>query len=223
MRQKVSRTTGVVLITLGLLAGAAAPAEAAQPPKGYQTSQVLATVENPRLGKIPLRRGFWDADSQRGFGMDKAWHKHALTSRAAQKVLLGSTNNKKQLNGSFDLRTYAGKYDCKDQWNCTLREQMLVHAIFDPTTYPNYYGWPVNGKLGMVTAYCDNKGIEKCPRWVTYALTNPGTTNPYRLSGESTEKPEPTPLPAESTQRSQAHPAVLKWSYNELPRTITRE
>ncbi|MCM6761735.1 hypothetical protein NB037_04810 [Rathayibacter sp. ZW T2_19] len=175
------------------------------------------------MGKIPLRRGFWDADSQRGFGMDKAWHKHALTSRAAQKVLLGSTNNEKQLNGSFDLRTYAGKYDCKDQWNCTLREQMLVHAIFDPTAYPNYYGWPVNGKLGMVTAYCDNKGIEKCPRWVTHALTNPGTTNPYRLSGESTEKPEPTPLPAESTQRSRAHPAVLKWSYNELPRTITRE
>jgi hypothetical protein len=96
----------------------------------------MATVDNPRLGKILLRRGFWDADIQRGFGMDKAWHKHALTSRAAQKVLLGSTNNKKQSNGNFDLRTYVGKYDCKDQWNCTLREQMLVHAFFDPTTLP---------------------------------------------------------------------------------------
>ncbi|MBO0983139.1 hypothetical protein [Rathayibacter sp. SD072] len=72
MRQKTSRTIGVVLITLGLLVGAATPAEAAQPPKGYQTDQVVATVENPRSGKFLLRRGFWDADIQRGFGMDKA-------------------------------------------------------------------------------------------------------------------------------------------------------
>lgn len=61
----------------------AAPAQAAAPPPGYPTSEIMAQVKNSKYGTIPIRRGFYDSATNKGWGMDKAWHKHNLRSLKA--------------------------------------------------------------------------------------------------------------------------------------------
>ncbi len=36
----------------------------------------MTTANNPSLGSIPIRRGFYDSAADQGFGFDKAWNKH---------------------------------------------------------------------------------------------------------------------------------------------------
>ena len=67
-------------LAVGIGLAGSAPGNAAPPPAGYKTSQVLATAGNPSLGNILLRRGFWDADTDLGWGVDKAWNKHNIWS-----------------------------------------------------------------------------------------------------------------------------------------------
>jgi hypothetical protein len=51
----------VAAFAIGSL-GTAAPATAAEPRAGYPTQQIMTTANNPTLGSIPIRRGFWNAD-----------------------------------------------------------------------------------------------------------------------------------------------------------------
>lgn len=167
---------------LAMIAGGAAvtPAWAAQPPPGYPTSQVMATAANPTLGSIQIRRGFYDGDVDQGWGMDKAWNKHNIWSVEAMRRVLLSPNITQQ-GLQYRLKAYAGKYSCSGS-TCTLTDQREVRGVYDTQSYATYYGWPVGGKMGMLTMYCNQGGVIRCPNWVTYSITNPGMNNPYRMA-----------------------------------------
>ncbi|WP_427019472.1 hypothetical protein ACQCSX_22805 (plasmid) [Pseudarthrobacter sp. P1] len=171
------------IITLGaslaVIAGMAGPASASPPPPGYPTDQIMVTAQNPILGPIPIHRGFWDSVPDQGFGFDKAWNKHNLWSSEAMRRIMLSTNYVMQGNGNYALTAYAGKYTCSGS-TCTLTDQRQLTGVHDGRTYSTYYTWPVNGLMGMLTAYCNNPdGAAACPNWVTFSITNPGVTNPY--------------------------------------------
>ena len=196
----------------------AAPAQAAAPPPGYPTSEIMAQVKNSKYGTIPIRRGFYDSATNKGWGMDKAWHKHNLRSLKAQTVLVKSPNGTKQGNGNIDLKTYAGKYKCDKNKICKLEKQQLVHAIYAPNNADKIQRWPVGGKLGLLTAYCsnDNKALD-CANWVTYSLDNPGKNNPYAAREESTPEAPATASPLEAPNNSGE---LYKSSYSPLPQSI---
>ena len=182
LRSKVALTVVIAAAAVGV---GAAPAGAAPPPPGYPTSQVMSTAANPTLGSIQIRRGFYDSAVNQGWGMDKAWHKHNIWSVEAMRRVMLSTNITNQ-GLQHLLKAYAGKYQCNGS-TCTLTDQREVRGIYDTQSYQYYYGWPVGGKMGLLTMYCNQGGEPRCPNWVTYSITNPGVNNPYRLSSPSAD------------------------------------
>lgn len=146
----------VMVVATVVPAGAAS---AAPPPAGYPTDQIMATAQNASLGPIPIHRGFWDAAPDQGFGMDKAWNKHNIWSVEAMRRVLLSPNYTMQANGNYALVAYAGKYSCSSSSSlCVLEDERKLVGVHDGRTYANYYGWPVNGLMGMLTLYCDQGG-----------------------------------------------------------------
>ncbi|GAA2723074.1 hypothetical protein [Actinocorallia aurantiaca] len=186
---------------------AGAPATAAPPPPGYRTDQVLATAVHPTLGGISIRRGFWDGDTDKGWGYDKVRHKHNIHSIYAQKRVLMSPNIEQQ-GTSYVLRAWAGRYRCSGS-ACRLVEQREVKGVFTNAHMTTLHGWPVNGVLGLQTMYCVNpQSAPQCPDWVVPAIERPGT---------------PTGVSPRSTPGHDARNGVtLRTAYKPLPRTMTR-
>lgn len=208
MKNSISIFLKAVLVSVMAILLSSTIVYAAPPPPGYPTSQIMAQVKNSKYGTIPLRRGFYDSATNKGWGMDKAWHKHNLYSLNAQSILLKSPNGAKQGNGNIDLKTYVGKYNCPSKTSkiCNLEKQLLVHAIYAPNDANYIQGWKVGGKVGLLTAYCSNDSNAKdCPDWVTYSLDNPRTTNPYSRSlGEDQPSAPATGAPATGTAQDNA-------------------
>ncbi|UGS25496.1 hypothetical protein K8F61_12495 [Microbacterium resistens] len=170
---------GVALATLVGIVAVAGPANAGQPPAGYPTSEKMDTAGNAQIGNIPIRRGFWDADIDKGWGMDKAWNKHNLWSVAAMKAVLHSSNITPQ-GTQYLLKAYAGKSYCSGNPQiCRVTDRREIRAVVDPKSHKLYHGWPVGGVMGMQTMFCEQQGIWRCPNWVTYSILNPGKHNPY--------------------------------------------
>ncbi len=72
----------MVIVSAGSSTSSAAP-----PPPGYPSSQVIQRTYNPKLRtSIPLRRGFYDATSDKGFGWDKIWNKHKIDNLRAMPI-----------------------------------------------------------------------------------------------------------------------------------------
>lgn len=184
--RRFTAVLGALLATITSSALLAGPAWGAQPPAGYPTSQVMATASNPTLGSIQIRRGFWDSAIDQGWGMDKAWNKHNIWSLEAMRRVMLSPNITPQ-GLQYLLKAYAGKYSCSGS-TCTLTDQREVRGVYDTQSYTNYCGWPVGGKMGLLTMYCEQGGVIRCPNWVTYSITNPGVNNPYRSSSPSADK-----------------------------------
>lgn len=167
--------SGVLLTLVSLFA--VAPAAAAPPPPGYPTQEVMATVVNPGFASIPIRRGFWDGDAGQGFGMDKAWHYHNITTLSGMVKVMASPNYVKQSNGSWRMTAYVHEKVCvirNGVKECEITQEIPVIGIYNPRTFDKYFGWPVGGVLGMQTMYCDQGGVIKCPSWVWLALQNLG-------------------------------------------------
>lgn len=141
------------------------------PPPGYPTEQIMASANNAVLGDIFLRRGFWDADAGQGWGFDKAWHYHNIKTLLGQTKVMMSTNRVLQGNGNWQLRAYAQKVQCPNG-HCTVVEEIQVLGIHNPGHFSTYFGWPVNGVLGLQTMYCNQGGVVTCPSWVSIALQN---------------------------------------------------
>jgi len=164
----------LALFTASLLILPVRTAAANPPPPGYPTSRVKTTALNRTLGPIPIRQGFWDSVADKGFGFDKAFHKHNLYTLSAQKRIMLSPTIYKQQNGNYKLTLYAGRYRCSGS-TCRLVDKRTVHGIHNGRSYPEYHNWPVGGLLGMQTAYCLNPNREiRCPNWVTPAIDRPG-------------------------------------------------
>ncbi|KJL30711.1 hypothetical protein [Microbacterium azadirachtae] len=82
------------------------------------------------------------------------------------------------------LKAYAGMYYCTGTPRiCQLKDQREINAVVNLTSYTNYYNWPVGGKMGLQTMYCEQQGLWRCPNWVTFAILYPGVNNPYTNRG----------------------------------------
>ncbi|MCZ9884950.1 hypothetical protein [Arthrobacter sp. B2a2-09] len=238
IRMARAATVIVAAFAIGSL-GTAAPATAAEPPTGYPTQQIVTTANNPTVGSIPIRRGFWNADypgGDRGWGMDKAWNKHNIWSLEAMRRVMLSTNVTPQ-GAQHLLKAYAGKYTCSGSV-CKLTDQREIYGIYNSMTYSTYYDWPVGGKLGLQTMYCNQGGAWSCPNWVTYSITNPGVNNPYSLTNPSSkaltrvepslsaeqQRVQATALASEEivrlTEAIAAGDEQVSFSYNSLPKEI---
>jgi len=193
------RFLGAALAAVGVaFTLTAAPAYAAPPPAGYRTDQIMTTANNPVLGDIPIRRGFYDADANQGFGMDKAWHYHNLPSLTAQKYVLESTDRTLQSQGSWRMRAWAYKEECTTSGGkrtCKVVDEREVWGIYQPQSYDKYFGWPVGGKLGLQTMYCQQGGAIKCPDWVIISFQN-AAAGTSALSRTEASTPSVSPTPA---------------------------
>lgn len=235
-----------ICASLALIAGLGTPANAAQPPPGYPSHDIMDTAQHPTLGPIPIHRGFYDGDLDQGFGMDKAYHKHNIWTVSAMKKVMVSPNYFMGGNGNYNLTAYAGHYECESTPGvCVLSDQRELRGVHDGRTYQNYYNWPVNGLMGQLTLYCINPGGARlCPNWVTFAIDNPGVTNPYKPGTMRSEvDPNPTATLGASQPQSSGDPertnkklaepesqkllteldkgtTALEFSYEPLPQTI---
>lgn len=201
MRWSIS--IGVCASVVLIAASAPMVAQGAQPPVGYPTSQVMINADNLEIGQIiPIRRGFWDADIAQGWGMDKAWHYHRLPSMIAQRNVMESTNSiYRRSTGNYEMTAYAYEVECAigSTTDCEVVEEMEVIGVYKPATLDTYYGWPVGGRMGLLTMYCDNWGVTECPWWVTFSLVNinPATARPGgQVPLSAVPSPEPG-LPAD--------------------------
>lgn len=148
--------------------------QAGQPPKGYNTAEILWTATT-NYGEVPLRRGFYDGDKINpyaepgednigvGFGIDKAWHKHRITNSGVIAYVLGANGKLKNLDGSKVI--FGRRYTTMD---CVPVEGVGtvcpdpdkgsdydVIAVVDIDDWPLYHEWPAGDPLGVVTAYCE--------------------------------------------------------------------
>lgn len=146
--------------------------------------------------------------------------------------MMASPNGVSQGSGNIDLRTYVGYYDCPHGTGsaCTLRKQILMHGIYGANDAAYIQGWPVGGKLGMLTAYCENDDrAHRCPQWAVYSLTHPGLQNPYPVN-RSASGPGPTESPDSRSHFGDDAPeqpardgelVAYQYSYEPLPPEIT--
>jgi hypothetical protein len=225
----MTRLLAAFVASVSIIGIAASTGDAAQPPPGYPSNQVMATADNPVLGSLPLRRGFWDHDGQNGFGMDKAWHRHKIQSLSGMKFVMESPLVSNSGNQSI-LRAYVGRYECPDgrPGECALTAEREVRAIVDERAFREYYGWPAGDPLGLVTMYCMNPDDAiDCPAWVTHAFNYPGQDGLLRSapSPEGRNAPRPAPsrapssLDATRTPSAAATPTYLA-SYEPPPATM---
>ncbi|AZZ50166.1 hypothetical protein C5C31_10845 [Rathayibacter rathayi] len=243
-RTLTARAVIASALAVGIGLSGSAVANAAPPPTGYPTSEVLATAAHPSLGKIPLRRGFYDADSGLGWGLDKAWNKYNIWSVEAQRRVMMSTNYTQKEDGRYSLVAYAGRYVC-DNDTCKLTDRRKLIGVYNPHEFTTYDGWPVDGVLGLQNMYCENGGKEKCPDWVTYAILNHRVNNPHEASLDEAQSQgdSSTPGPAEeglTPQQEASQSSILhdqeiqslqaeisagttqaQFSYQPLPETIS--
>ena len=169
----------------------------------------MQTTHNAKLGiGIPLRRGFFDTDVNKGFGWDKVWNYHNITTLTAVANMSKSTNTTIQ-GTSVILKTWAGKMECS-AFSCRVTEQIelrLVAVTSNPGTYSYTAANPkrlvtvstgaTNQSWGVQTAYCVLASGVRCPNWVTFSLSNPGIPNPKRAASSTTDRTPASAAPAQ--------------------------
>lgn len=83
-----------VLAILGLVGSfgflSVAPASAAMPPASYPTQRIMGYARDVTGHTYPVRFGFYDPVSNKGFGKDKIYSKHNITSMNAIRFVLRS-------------------------------------------------------------------------------------------------------------------------------------
>lgn len=143
-----------------------------------------------------------------------------------------STNVVPKWNGTWELRAYAGKYECSTDGTCELVDQREVIGVDNPFYQAYYYGWPVHGELGLLTMYCNQGGEAECPDWVTFSLQGIGSGP--RVAAKSSEATLPKDLRARQERKLDSSAVrdllesvgdgdvLLRSSAAELPKTVKR-
>ena len=216
----------VVIAVFATLIGPSPDSVAAPPPKGYPSATVVRTVFNPKLAiSIPLRRGFYDADADAGFGWDKLWNKHNIWDANAFKAL-GASPTQTWRGRRVTLKTWAGKMSC-GLFGCKVTKQVELNVGVAPY-YQKSYTYTYKKKkhtvpiatdksiYGVVTAFC--VGTVRCPNWVTFSLTNPGQHNPFRVTPASS--PSGSGQTGSLRGPGSTKNEILVYSYQPLPATL---
>ena len=155
------------------------------PKKDYPTYEIKGYARDVTGYSYPIRRGFYDNVSNKGFGFDKIYHKHGIKSIGAIQFVFRSPQLAYQ-GPDVQYTAYANKLKCNAQHTkCTVVESYKVLGIATKNYAKDWHTMPVNGVLGVKTVYC--VGPTLCPSWVTGALD--GTLKPLSAARSMEAKP----------------------------------
>jgi len=165
-------------VGMGLVCGGTQRASAAPPSIDYQAA-VLRQVNDNHGRQVLLRRGYYDAAVNQGFGYDKMDKKHNLSDAG---VALAVVNNPGQsgIQHGPDSDDDAAAGSAGDRWwyrgvwqhrQCTADhrectgplEQIVVRVIVE---FEPWASAPQHGEIGLITAYCE--GMTRCPDWINH-------------------------------------------------------
>ncbi len=131
---------------------------------GYPMYQVLWQWKDSLGTPFVLRRGYYNAATDRGFGFDKVYWKHNLTERAVMattkwpriRTHIGGTT------WNYDTDVLRVRCSGWGPWRtCKVVEKKVVRAGHD--FRKNHAGADAKA-FGIVTAFC--LGTVRCPDWV---------------------------------------------------------
>lgn len=159
-----------------------APAPEKPPPQNppYPANDVIAVATDLDGNRVVLRRGYYDAAADKGFGWDKAYWKHGIVNVNVFKDLISHSRPVSSDNGTLVYevpinRTHCSKgplglVDCEDTGeSVTMR---IVANVNEPR--PDV---PDGGQKGVITMYPLPGGsgvVEVKPGWT---LTPPWVNN----------------------------------------------
>lgn len=174
MKRLCTTLFSVVLLLLGAAFVGGGNAWAGQPPAGYNTAEILFVGTSDVAGTTLVRRGFYDGDLDQGFGYDKAYNKHGVTTYGGIQFVIESPNAqpKEAADAGWRFNAYVHDYECKDYTlftRCDDKRQVKVFGASNTQNKPLYYGWPAGDPVGLQTVYCDGYN-PKCPRWAASVL-----------------------------------------------------
>jgi hypothetical protein len=149
-----------------------------QPP--YPVNDVIAVATDLDGNRVVLRRGYYDASADKGFGWDKAYWKHGIVNVNVFKDLISHSRPISNENGTLVYevpinRTHCSKgplgfVDCEDTGeSVTMR---IVANVDEPR--PDV---PDGGQKGLITMYPlpgESGVVEVKPGWT---LTPPWVNN----------------------------------------------
>ncbi|WP_148281330.1 hypothetical protein [Gordonia sp. KTR9] len=161
MTSKRAKILGLIsaMITLYLIMTANSFAAAGPPPPGYMSWQVRHTATPSEIGDVPMRRGYYDDVTDRGFGTDKIREKHGISDLGIPWLVLeygrretATDDDNGQYTGQVRMRLDLQTTNCIGDLGC---------------------GVPITHK--MIAVVEDN---EREYYWVALASVKPTEQNP---------------------------------------------
>lgn len=136
--------------------------------------KVVGTETDARGVKIIMRQGVWRPKARKGkgagFGWRKIQSKHGIYSKHSVGFILKNPNGGEPDGNQRRYLAYANKLLCEDGV-CKVVDNRKVYAFVDFRYFSRYYDVRINGKPGVITAYCINpNAAPKCPSWVDLAI-----------------------------------------------------
>ena len=185
LADRVRKVTGDLPISNGAVQAvdfAGGPLPQRPPPQipPYPINDVLAVATDLDGNRVVLRRGYYDAAADRGFGWDKAYWKHGVINMNVFKDLISHSRPISNDNGVLVYEVpinrvhctkgFLGMVDCQDTGeSVTMR---IVANVNEPR--PDV---PDSGQKGVITMYPLRGGsgvVEVRPDWT---LTPPWVNN----------------------------------------------
>ncbi|MFC9764814.1 hypothetical protein [Rhodococcus jostii] len=183
------------IIALSALLAVASPAAAApenptpdarsqesQPPESgdsiYDVMGKAVTLPKCNRPTAVMRRGYYDATKDKGFGYDKMVHKHKVTAMHvwANVLLDPECGNDDHRSTSVNYDAIATREKCDFiVFACNVIDNIPLRMGLDYRPDPD----DDNNQFGMVTLFC-NKSDEhgtpliECPSWINGAVPKPG-------------------------------------------------
>lgn len=152
--------TGVSLLMLAFVNPAAASSKSAPPPPEYQAEEIDRYI-NAHGDPIILRRGYYDAENNKGLGYDKIVGKHNLRNfTVLQETAENPDTVEGELGNAWVHRSVFILERC-DNTGCHEVDRRTVRMIID---YDPFRLKPEVGQIGIVTTYCE--GEIRCVDWI---------------------------------------------------------
>ncbi|MDV2992538.1 MAG: hypothetical protein N4J56_002192 [Chroococcidiopsis sp. SAG 2025] len=164
----------IILITLiGILGRTQLPStqEApildAPPPPGYPVNEIVMSTVDAASRSIIMRRGYWDANTDRGFGYDKIYHKHNIKNAVKYVVETPNGSEPEQNQSVHIYYAWAHRIRCRFLV-CQVVDRRQVRVIVDFR-----YDKSAKGQKGVINGYYI-QNEPRCPDWVDKSLNVQG-------------------------------------------------
>ncbi|PYE16492.1 hypothetical protein DFR67_108245 [Williamsia limnetica] len=141
----------------------------------YPTNEILGTYEDQCGNQVPLRRGYYNAGTDKGRGWDKIFHKHKMTERDVVKQTIESQCGKLDENDTRGRTLIYEKQFWRKECHSINAWQVRCEGVPPPITFrtvvqmegtlPGGEQIPDGKPQGVVTGYC--VGMIECPQWMS--------------------------------------------------------